>query len=92
MEIISAKEAHERTRKAIPEDVELIVSLVFKDIETEINKNNYSITYYRKYVDNWFFEKLNTIRVSEFFKKLGYNWSYNYGDWNCDDDSITISW
>ena len=92
MEIINAKEAHERTLKAIPEDIELIASLVFKDIETEINKNNYSITYCRKYVDNWFFEKLNTIRVSEFFKKLGYNWSYNYGDWNYDDDSITISW
>ena len=92
MEIISAKEAHERTLKAIPEDVELIASLVFKDIETEINKNNYSITYYRKYVDHWFFEKMNTIRVSEFFKKLGYNWSFNYGDWNCGDDSITISW
>ena len=92
MEIINAKEAHERTLKAIPEDIELIASLVFKDIEAEINKNNYSITYYRKYVDNWFFEKLNTIRVSEFFKKLGYNWSYNYGGWNYDDDSITISW
>ena len=58
MEIISAKEAHERTRKTIPEDIESIVSLVFKDIEAEINKNHYYITYYRKYVDHWFFEKI----------------------------------
>ena len=92
MEIISAKEAHERTRKVIPEDVELIVSLVFKDIEAEINKNHYYITYYRKYVDYWFFEKLNTAKTKEFFTNLGYNLSYEHGDFSVDDDSITISW
>lgn len=92
MEIISAKEAHERTMNTIPEYIEDIASFVFKDIQTEINKSHYSVTYYKKYVDYWFFIKLNTIVVKDFFQKLGYNWSYNYGDLNLDDDSITISW
>ena len=89
MEIISAKEAHERTLKG---DVEVIASLVFKDIEAEINKNHYCITYYRKYVDHWFFEKLNRARTKEFFTNLGYDLSYEYGYFSANDDSITISW
>ena len=92
MEIISAKEAHERTAYTIPTGKERIINMILTDIQIEINKGNYSLEYLRKYVDDWFFNELATSTVQDFFERLGYNCSYSYGDWNCGDDSITISW
>lgn len=92
MEIISAKEAHERTTYTIPVDKEGTINCVFRDIQREIGKGNYHLEYCRKNTDNWFFTNLYTSTVEDFFKRLGYHYAYNYGDWNCGDDSITISW
>ena len=92
MEVISAKEAHERTTYTIPTAKERIISMILTDIQIEINKGNYSLKYLRKYVDDWFFGELVTSTVQNFFEHLGYNYSYNYGDFSCGDDSITISW
>ena len=87
MEIISAKEAHERTAYTIPTGKERIISMILTDIQIEINKGSYNLEYLRKYVDDWFFNELVTSTIRGFFERLGYNYSYNYGD-----DSITISW
>lgn len=92
MEVITAKEAHERTTYVIPIDKECTINLILKDIQLEINKGNYSLEYYRKYVDNWFFNNLLTSTVQDFFKNLGYHYTYSYGDWSSAEDCITISW
>ena len=92
MEIINAKEAHERTTYAVPTGKDRIINMILTDVQIEINRGNYSLEYLRKNVDNWFFNELTTSTVQDFFKRLGYHYTFNYGDWNCDDDSITISW
>ena len=92
MEIITAKEAHERTTYAIPTDKEKTINIILTDIQLEINKGNYSLEYYRKYVNNWFFNDLLTSTVQDFFKNLGYHYTYSYGDWPSTEDSIIISW
>ena len=92
MEVITAKEAHKRTTYTIPTDKESTINLILTDIQLEINKGNYSLEYYRECVDNWFFNDLLTSTVQDFFKRLGYHYTYSYSDWNCGDDSITISW
>ena len=92
MEVITAKEAHERTAYAIPIDKECIINLILKDIQLEINKGNYSLEYCRECVDNWFFNDLLTSTVQDFFKRLGYRYTYGYGDWSSSKDCITISW
>ena len=92
MEVITAKEAHERTTYVIPIDKECTINLILKDIQLEINKGNYSLEYCRKCVDNWFFNNLLTSTVQDFFKNLGYHYTYSYGDWPSTEDSIIISW
>lgn len=92
MEVITAKEAHERTTYVIPIDKECTINLILKDIQLEINKGNYSLEYCRECVDNWFFNNLLTSTVQDFFKRLGYHYTYNYGDWSSAKDCITISW
>ena len=93
MEIISAKEAHERTTYTVPTGKERIINMILTDIQIEINKGNYSLEYFRKNVDDWFFNELVTSAIQDFFKRLGYHYTYSYGDFNyCGDDSITISW
>ena len=92
MEIITAKEAHERTTHVIPIDKECTINLILKDIQLEINKGNYSLEYCRKCVDNWFFSNLLTSTVQDFFKRLGYRYTYGYGDWSSSKDYILISW
>ena len=92
MEVITAKEANERTAYVIPIDKECTINLILKDIQFEINKGNYSLKYCREYVDNWFFDNLLTSTVQDFFKRLGYHYTYNYGDWSSAEDCITISW
>ena len=92
MEVITAKEAHKRTTYAIPTDKENTINLILTDIQLEIDKGNYSLEYCRKYVDNWFFNDLLTITVQDFFKNLGYHYTYSYGDWSSAEDCITISW
>lgn len=92
MEIITAKEAHERTTYTIPTGKERIISMILTDIQIEINKGSYSLEYLRKYVDDWFFNELVTSTTQDFFERLGYHYTYSYGDWNYGDDSITISW
>ena len=91
MEVITAKEAHERTTYVIPIDKEGTINLILKDIQLEINKGDYRLEYCRKCVDNWFFNDLLTSTVQDFFKRLGYCYAYNYGR-NPRYDSITISW
>ena len=92
MEVITAKEAHERTTYVIPIDKECTINLILKDIQLEINKGNYSLEYCRKCVTNWFFNDLLTSTVQDFFKNLGYYYTYSYGDWSSAEDCITISW
>ena len=92
MEVITAKEAHERTAYVIPIDKESTINLILKDIQLEIIKGNYSLEYYRECVDNWFFNDLLTSTVQDFFKRLGYRYTYGYGDWSSAKDCITISW
>ena len=92
MEVITAKEAHERTTYVIPIDKECTINLILKDIQLEINKGNYRLEYYRKCVDNWFFNDLLTSTVQNFFKNLGYHYTYSYGGWSSAEDCITISW
>ena len=91
MEVITAKEAHEKTLAIIPSQIENVVSFIFKDIQIEIDKGNFCISYYRKNVDEWFFNELATSTAREFFERLGYYCTYNYGRNPCYD-SITISW
>ena len=91
MEVITAKEAHERTTYVIPIDKEGTINLILKDIQLEINKGNYRLEYYRKCVDNWFFSDLLTSTVQNFFKNLGYHYTYSYGGWSSAEDCITIS-
>lgn len=91
MEIISAKEAHERTAYTIPTGKERIINMILTDIQIEINKGSYSLEYLRKYVDDWFFGELVTSIVQDFFERLGYHYTYSYGNFS-GDDSITISW
>lgn len=92
MEVITAKEAHERTTYAIPTDKEKTINLILEDIQFEINKGNYSLEYCRECVDDWFFNDLLTSTVQDFFKRLGYRYTYSYGDWSSAEDCITISW
>ena len=92
MEVITAKEAHERTTYAIPTDKEKTINIILTDIQLEINRGNYSLEYCRKCVDNWFFSNLLTSTVQDFFKRLGYRYTYSYGDWSSAEDCITISW
>ena len=92
MEVITAKEAHERTTYTIPIDKETTIDCIFTDIQREISKRNYSLEYRRKWVDNWFFVDLLTSTVQEFFISLGYRYTYSYGDWSSAEDCITISW
>lgn len=91
MEVITAKEAHEKTLTIVPNQIVNVVSFIFKDIQTEIDKGNFRISYYREYVDEWFFNKLATSTAQEFFERLGYYYAYNYGR-NSRYDCITISW
>ena len=92
MEVITAKEAHERTTYTIPTDKETTINCILAGIQREISKRNYSLEYYRECVDNWFFNDLLTSTVQDFFKRLGYHYTYNYGDWSSAKDCITISW
>ena len=92
MEVITAKEAHERTTYVIPTDKENTINLILTDIQLEINKGNYSLEYCRECVDNWFFNDLLTSTVQDFFKRLGYRYTYGYGDWSSSKDYILISW
>ena len=89
MEVITAKEAHERTTYAIKENT---INLILTDIQLAINKGDYRLEYYRKYVNSWFFNDLVTSTVQDFFKNLGYHYTYSYGDWSSAEDCITISW
>ena len=91
MEVITAKEAHERTTYVIPIDKECTINLILKDIQIEIDKGNFCISYYRKNIDEWFFNKMMTSTARECFERLGYCYAYNYGRNSCDD-CITISW
>ena len=92
MEIITAKEAHERTTYAIPTDKEKTINIILTDIQLEINRGNYSLEYCRERVVNWFFNDLLTSTVQDFFKHLGYRYTYGYGDWSSSKDYILISW
>ena len=98
MEIITAKEAHERTTYAISTSKENIINLILTDIQLEIGKGNYSLKYCKECVDNWFFNSLLTNTVQEFFKHLGYHYTYHYGnwspsgDWADSGDYVLISW
>ena len=92
MEIISAKEAHEKTKYTIPVDKEGTINYVFKDIQHEISKGNYHLEYRRKNTDDWFFTNLFTNTVEDFFRHLGYHYTCDYGDWPDEDDCVTISW
>lgn len=92
MEIISAKEAHERTICAIPEGMENIASLIFKDIQIESKKGNYGVIYYKGLVDDWFFQELNSPKLRAFFIKLGYEYGYGFGMDSSEKDYISISW
>ena len=91
MEVITAKEAHEKTLSIIPNQIKNAVPFIFKDIQIEIDKGNFRISYYREYVDEWFFNELATSTAQEFFERLGYYYAYNYGR-NSRYDSITVSW
>lgn len=91
MEIITAKEAHEKSLSTIPIQIKSVVPFIFKDIQIEIDKGNFCINYYRKDIDAWFFNKMMTSTTREFFERLGYCYAYNYGLNSCDD-CITISW
>ena len=92
MEVITAKEAHERTTYAIPTSKENTINLILTDIQLEINKGNYSLEYRGKWVEDWFFADLLTSTVQDFFKRLGYRYTYGYGDWSSSKDYILISW
>ena len=92
MEVITAKEAHERTTYAIPTDKEKTINIILTDIQLEINRGNYSLEYCREYVADWFFNDLLTSTVQDFFKRLGYRYTYGYGDWSSSKDYILISW
>lgn len=92
MEVISAKEAHERTTHTIPTGKENTINFILTDIQFAINKGNYSLEYCRKSTDYRFFNDLLTIAVQDFFKNLGYHYTYSYGDWSSAEDCITISW
>ena len=92
MEVITAKEAHERTTYAIPTGKEKTINIILTDIQLEINRGNYSLEYCRERVVNWFFNDLLTSTVQDFFKRLGYRYTYSYGDWSSAEDCITISW
>ena len=91
MEVITAKEAHEKSLSTIPIQIKSVVPFIFKDIQIEIDKGNFCISYYRKNIDEWFFNKMMTSTAREFFERLGYCYAYNYGRNSCDD-CITISW
>ena len=91
MEVITAKEAHEKSLSTIPIQIRNVVPFIFKDIQIEIDKGNFCINYYREYADEWFFNELATSTAQDFFKRLGYCYAYNYGR-NPRYDSITISW
>ena len=92
MEVITAKEAHERTTYAIPIDKKDTINFILADIQFAINKRNYSLEYCRGSTDYRFFNDLLTSTVQDFFKNLGYHYTYSYGDWLSAEDSITISW
>ena len=91
MEIITAKEAHEKALSTIPIQIKSVMPFIFKDIQIEIDKGNFFISYYRKNIDEWFFNKMMTSTAREFFERLGYCYTYNCGR-NLCDDCITISW
>lgn len=92
MEIITAKEAHERTLCVIPEDIKDIVPLILKDIQIESNKGNYGVIYYKGFVDDWFFQKLSSPKLQAFFTRLGYECGYGFGLESSEKDYISISW
>ena len=92
MEVITAKEAHERTAYTIPIDKETTIDCIRVGIQREISKRNYSLEYRRKWVEDWFFNDLLTSTVQDFFKRLGYRYTYGYGDWSSSKDYILISW
>ena len=91
MEVITATEAHEKSLSTVPIQIRNVVPFIFKDIQIEIDKGNFCISYYREYVDEWFFNELATSTAQEFFERLGYYYALNYGR-NSRYDSITISW
>ena len=91
MEVITAKEAHEKTLAIIPKQIKNVVSFIFKDIQIEIGKGNFCISYYRENIDEWFFNELATSTAQEFFERLGYCYACDYGR-NSRYDCITISW
>ena len=70
MEVITAKEAHEKTLSIIPNQIKIVVPFVFKDIQTEIDKGNFRISYYREYVDEWFLMNWRLQRHKNFLNAL----------------------
>ena len=43
MEVITAKEAHEKSLSTIPIQIKHVVPFIFKDIQIEIDKGNFCI-------------------------------------------------
>ena len=92
MNIITAKEAREKTDHYISYSIQPTVEYVMEEIKDSCNSGNNSISFY-KYIPSVYFENMKSAEFIEFMKKLGYKYNYVEKEYLGNySEEIIISW